>query len=66
MENVIADFRNHVTKYLHPNDPMYPCPQVERPYKQACYLIQSSYVLKVSGSDFKKVYEAALIAVQNT
>ncbi len=57
MENVIADFRNHFTKYLHPEDPMYPCGEVDAKYKQPCYLIQSSYALKVLGGDFKKTFE---------
>ncbi len=58
MENVIADFRNHFTKYLRPENPMYPCTDVDSQYKMPCYLIQSSYVLRLAGGDFKKVFEA--------
>jgi len=57
MENVIVDGKNHVTKYLKPKEPLYPCNAVEEPYKQACYLMQTSYMLKVSNRDFGKLFE---------
>jgi len=58
MENVMVDNRNHFTKYLRPDEPMYPCSAVENKYKNSCYLIQTSYVLKITGGDFIKVFES--------
>lgn len=69
MENVIIDNKNHFTKYLKPNDPLYPCPEVSEKYKQPCYLMQSSYILKVVGGDFGKTFawcEKAEAGYQNT
>lgn len=57
MENVIADFENHFTEYLKPEEPMYPCPEVSEKNKQACYLMQTSYVLKINGYDFSNAFE---------
>lgn len=55
MENVITDFRDHTTKYVKPEDPMYPCDAVEEGYKLACYSYQSIYFLKITGS-FEKTF----------
>ncbi len=57
MENVIVDNKNHFTKYLKPAEPLFPCTAVESPYKQTCYLMQTSYMLKVTGQNFAKVFE---------
>lgn len=57
MENVIADGRNHKTEYLKPEDPVYPCNAVDKEYKETCYLMQTSYMLKVTNYDFKKVFD---------
>ncbi len=57
MENVIVDNKNHFTKYLKPSEPLYPCTAVEDRYKGTCYLMQTSYMLKVTNSDFTKVFE---------
>lgn len=56
MENVIIDNSGLVSKYLKPEDPMYPCNAVDAKYKSSCYLMQSSYALKVRGYDFNKVF----------
>ena len=56
MENVIVDNKNHFTKYLKPSEPLYPCNAVADQYKTSCYLMQTSYMLKVSGNDFAKVF----------
>jgi len=69
MENVIIDNKNHKTNYLKPDDPLYPCPEVPEKYKQPCYLMQSSYILKVVGGDFAKTFvwcEKAEVNYQNT
>ena len=62
MENVIVDNKNHFTKYLKPSEPLYPCNAVEGKYKTSCYLMQTSYMLKVTGSDFKKVFDLCTTA----
>ncbi len=57
MENVIVDNKNHFTKYLKPSEPLYPCTAVNDKYKGTCYLMQTSYMLKVTNGDFSKVFE---------
>jgi hypothetical protein len=57
MENVIVDNKNHFTKYLNPSDPTYPCYASPDKYKNTCYLMQTSYMLKVSKNDFAKVFD---------
>jgi uncharacterized protein (DUF427 family) len=56
MQNVIADSRDHKTAYLKPDDPLYPCNAVGDKYKNTCYLMQTSYMLKVANRDFAKVF----------
>ena len=57
MENVIADGLNHVTNYLDPKRPLYPCSDSPDKYKNQCYLMQTSYMLKINGGDFAKTFE---------
>ncbi len=57
MENVIVDGLNHKTKYLDPARPLYPCNESPEKYKQTCYLMQTSYMLKINSGDFKKTFE---------
>jgi len=57
MENVIVDNNNHFTKYLKKTDPLYPCNVVEDQYKNTCYMMQTSYILKIVNSDFTKVFD---------
>lgn len=56
MENIMADNKNHFTKYLKPEDPLYPCDAVDEQYKGQCYLMQTSYMLRVKGGDFSEVF----------
>lgn len=56
MENVIVDNLNHFTKYLKPEEPLYPCTAVAWKYKETCYLMQTSYVLKVNGGNFPDTF----------
>jgi hypothetical protein len=57
MENVMAEANpHHKTKYLKSDDPVYPCNAVDRPYKNQCFGMQTSYALKVVGYDFGKVF----------
>lgn len=57
MENIIADNKNHFTKYLKTDDPLYPCNAVREDQKSTCYLMQTSYMLKLRGGDFASVFE---------
>jgi len=57
MENVITDFENHFTKYLKPQEPLYPCTAVPEKNKHVCYLMQTSYVLKQNGYNFADAFE---------
>ncbi len=56
MENVMVDNRNHKTKYLKASDPLYPCNAVDGKYKNACWLMQTSYMLKTTGGDFAPLF----------
>ncbi|MDB5161429.1 MAG: exported protein of unknown function [Candidatus Saccharibacteria bacterium] len=47
---------DHTSKYLKPEDPMYPCNAVDNKYKSGCYIIQTSYALPVVGYDYAKVF----------
>ncbi|GEM_PF-506482 len=57
MENVMVDYRGQHTKYLKSEDPVYPCNAVENQYKNDCFMMQTSYMLKIVAGDFKKVFE---------
>lgn len=56
MENVIIDNKNHFTKFLKPDDLLYPCDAVDQPYKQQCYIMQTSYALKENGGNFQATF----------
>lgn len=56
MENVMVDYRGQPTKYLKADDPVYPCNAVKNQYKKDCFMMQTSYMLKVASGDFKKVF----------
>jgi hypothetical protein len=57
MENVMSeDNPDHKTSFLKASEPMYPCTAVDTRYKGQCYLMQSSYALKLDGYDFAKVF----------
>ncbi len=58
MENIIVDGKNHITKYLKPSDPLYPCDASPDKYKNTCYLMQTSYMLKVNGRDFVQTFKS--------
>lgn len=64
MENIIVDNKNHFTKYLNPQDPLYPCNAVAQVYRGTCYLMQTSYMLKVTNEDFAKVFSLCGTAEQ--
>lgn len=57
MENVMIDTREGgKSAYLRPNEPMYPCTAVDAPYKEQCYLMQTSYALKQNGYNFADAF----------
>ena len=56
MENVIVDNLNHFTKYLKPEEPLYPCTASPEKFKETCYLMQTSYILKVNGGNFPDTF----------
>jgi len=56
MENVITDFENHFTKYLKPDDLLYPCTAVKEKNRHSCYLMQTSYILKENGYNFVEAF----------
>ena len=56
MENIIADNKNHFTNYLKPEDPLYPCNAVTDKQKSTCYLMQTSYMLKLKNGNFATVF----------
>ena len=57
MENVMTDNRTHFSKYLKPDDLMYPCDAVATRYKGQCYLMQTSYALTKNGRSFANLFE---------
>lgn len=61
MENVIVDNKYHFSKYLKPENPLYPCNAVGASYRGICYLMQTSYMLKVTNGDFTRVFELCSI-----
>lgn len=57
MENVMVEQRGQHTKYLKREDSVYPCNAVKDQYKKDCFMMQTSYMLKVANGDFGKVFE---------
>ena len=56
MQNIIVDNNWHKSIRLKPDDPVYPCDAVEHRYKGACYLTQTSYILRVLDYDYGKAF----------
>jgi hypothetical protein len=57
MENIVSNERLGSSKYLKPDQPLYPCTAVADPYKRSCYLGQTSYALEVSNYNFYRVFK---------
>jgi hypothetical protein len=57
MENVITFSRDGSAPDLKPDQPLYPCTEVDDIYKSQCYLGQTSFVLSQNGGDFKKTFD---------
>lgn len=62
MENVIANEVDHMSEYFRDDDLLYPCTAVDNQYKEQCYLMQTSHVLKENGYDFKNAFEICATA----
>jgi hypothetical protein len=58
MQNIVVDRTMHQSVRLDPDEPMYPCNAVDDKWKSACYLGQTSYVLRVLDYDYEKAFEA--------
>jgi hypothetical protein len=66
MENVTTDEKTgHPAKYIHPDDPIYPCNAVEEQYKSACYFLASSQILKINGWNFADTFKVCDGAEEN-
>lgn len=57
MENIMIAFQmGGQSKYLRDSEPLYPCTIVDQPYKQQCYLMQTSQALRVLNNDYAQVF----------
>ena len=56
MENIIAHDRGVDVPDLKPSQPLYPCTGVAAQYKNACYLMQTSYVLEQNHGNFPEMF----------
>ena len=58
MENLIVDGAHggHYSKYLKPDEPLYPCTAVAEKYKAECFDMQTSYALGAVQGDFARVF----------
>ncbi|HIH42510.1 TPA: hypothetical protein HA246_02600 [Candidatus Woesearchaeota archaeon] len=59
MENIIADElgnKDHTAKYLKTDDTIYPCNAVDYSYKERCYIMVTSHILKVNGYNFEDAF----------
>ena len=58
MENVVgglSGLMGHLTEYLRPDDPHYPCDTVAADYVDDCYAYQTTHMVDVFGGDFAAV-----------
>ncbi|MEK7509119.1 MAG: hypothetical protein AAB605_00215 [Patescibacteria group bacterium] len=58
MENIGADSPEFPSKYLKTDDLVYPCNAVKDSYRQQCFQMQTSYMLKLNGGDFAATFAA--------
>jgi hypothetical protein len=57
MENITTDEKTgRASKYIKPEDPIYPCDIVETQYKSACYFLSSSQILKINHWNFQDAF----------
>ncbi len=60
MENSLADGKAHRSAYLPTTDLHYPCTITEKKFGEACYIVQSSLILKKLNGDFAKAFDFCL------
>ena len=68
MENIVGGLgvqEGHKSNYLS-DDPLYPCndPKLGEQYKSSCYFLQTSRMMQLFASNFKKIAEACSKAPQ--
>jgi hypothetical protein len=57
MENITTDVKTgHASKYIKPDDPIYPCDFVDTQYKNACYFLSSSMILRLNNWNFQDAF----------
>jgi hypothetical protein len=52
MENFATDQKDHLSKYLKPEDPFYPCGDMSGSAKSHCYLYAPTYYLSLHPDDY--------------
>ena len=57
MQNIVVDGVMHHSVDLKRSDPVYPCDAVAVRQKSSCYLMVTSYVLKVKGYDYAATFK---------
>ncbi len=59
MQNIMSDLApGHKSKYLKPEDTLYPCNAVDNTFKSQCYGMQTSYILANNGYNFEETFAA--------
>jgi hypothetical protein len=59
MENITTDAKTgHPSKFIKPEDPIYPCNIVEAKYKSTCYFLSSSMILRLNGYNFQAGFKS--------
>jgi hypothetical protein len=58
MENVMGNVADpsQTTRYLRPDQPLYPCSEIDNRYRGICYQKQAPYALFIYGADFAKTF----------
>jgi hypothetical protein len=56
MQNIVVDGRMHKSVNLKQDDPVYPCNAVAERYKGACYLGQTTYILRTLDYDYARAF----------
>lgn len=58
MENITTDDKTgHPSKFIKASDPIYPCDIVETKYKDSCYFLSSSMILRLNGYNFADAFQ---------
>lgn len=58
MENITTEAKTgHASKFTKADNPIYPCDVVSAKYKNACYFLSSSMILKLNNYDFQDAFK---------